>query len=313
MEFLIAGIIASIAGTAGLINSIVEDTKANKEASDYIDYLDEMKALNETAKENKKADIEADAAASIEQLNENFSASQEEANRQAEQVYLNADLQDQATNVSEINASADFNSAIDNLYLQQAADTVNWNASAMHSGQSTGNAYSQLAASGVRAGSSLSDAVLMESAVNNSQLQFSQDISRTSQSNSLASVLNNLSGVQNQIRTSRVEADISRSNADYLVNSYLEGGHNYNVYNMNLAEINRQKTSSLTSIDNQWDQYMEQYDYNIGKAKKQKEESQGWSAFWHGTSALLSAGGSGFSSGYSLGTNMKNEGYFDWQ
>lgn len=207
------GAISLVAGTLGMIDSIIDD-------------------------ENAKTQLTEEKRLKLAEAQERFDQAKDEAERNADQADLQADMTDKSADITENALSDDFNTAIDNMYLGQAQDTWQWNSASMQMGASRGNALAGLAASGVRAGSSLSDAVLMESATNEAQLQFAQDAKRRSDNNNLASVLNNLAGQSHNIYQNRVGADITRDNAMYLRNSYLEGGHNWNLYENNKAQIN---------------------------------------------------------------------------
>lgn len=275
MGSLIAGIaIAIIGGIAAGVNSYVNDKRAKNQAEQDRDYIAEMYEINK------------------ERAEEEFEQAKEQAKRNADQADLQADLVDKSLDISEQSLSYDFNAAVDNLYLGQEADTYTWNDAAMQSGKSTGAAYASVAGSGVRAGSSLSDAVMLESAANENQLQFSQDAKRRSDNNNLASMLSNLAGNRFGIQQNRIGADITRSDAAYLRNSYLEGGHNYNLYQNQLESLKKNA------------------DYNITKANYQIEQHSGWNSFWNGVIAFHGGGASGFNTGYSIGDSFQKAGSY---
>ena len=221
MEFaLIAGIIAAAVGaTSGLLGSIQNDIEAYQKAEAQEKYIDTL-----YLKQKDQAKLEFDKA-------------KEDAEKNAARAEQQADVTDLSTDITEKSASNDINSAIDSLYLSQASDTMNWNNAAMQAGSSEGAALSNLAGSGVRAGSSLSDAVQMESAVNANQLQFNEDATRRNNSNNLASVLNSLAGTKVNIQANRIGADNTRQDAQDLRNSFLEGGYNYNIYKNQEAQL----------------------------------------------------------------------------
>lgn len=219
MEWIVAGII----GLIGLADSLWEDDKKKKQAEKEKQYIEDMYKLEKEAAEKK------------------FKQAKEEANRNADRADLQADMTDKSMDITEQGLSNDINSAIDNMYLGQQSDTMEWNSAAMSMGASEGNALAGLAASGVRAGSSLNDAVLMESAANEAQLQFAQDAKRRSDNNNLAQVLNGLAGQKFNIMQNRIGADQTREDAAYLRNSYLEGGYNYNLYQNQLQQMEKQK------------------------------------------------------------------------
>lgn len=266
---LIAGIVvAAAAATAGVVGSIIDDKRARESAARQKEYIEEMYKINKA------------------RAKEEFEAAKEQAERNAARTEQQADLTDESLNVTEQGLSGDFNSAIDQLYLSEEADAMNWNLQSMQAGSAEGSAYSNLAASGVRAGSSLSDAVLMESATNSSQLQFSQDVKRRSDDNNLASVLNNLAGNKWNIQQNRIGADIMREDADYLRKSYLEGGHNWNLYQNQLKSLKTTTNYQATELDYE-------YDYHSG-----------WNAFANSMIAFHTMGAKGFSTGYNIGNTF---------
>ena len=271
---LLAGILALLGGTGGFVDSIIEGIKTKNDAYDQKRYQEE---LYELEKINAK---------------EEFEQAKEEAGRNADQADLQADLSDTQQDISEKIVSGDFNSAIDNMYLSQTSDAWSWNDALAQIGSSSGSAYASIAGSGVRAGSSLSDAVMIDTASNAAQLQFAQDTKRQNDSNSLASVLNNLAGNRFDIMQNRIGADITRSDAAYLRNSYLEGGRNYNLYQDNLDIMKKN------------------YEYNQSVLDKTiKRNSGGW-AWLNAMGSAFSMGAKGFTSGYNLGNTIElNSGF----
>lgn len=271
MGSIVAGIIvAAVAGTAALIGSKLDDQREAQRLGRQKQYIEDNYLLNK-----KRAE-------------EEFAQAKEQAERNAAQAEKQADLTDQSLDIAEESLSQDFNATIDDLYLNEMADTQNWNISAMQAGSSEGAAYSNLAASGVRAGSSLSDAVLMESAVNENQLQFAQDAKRRSNENQLSSVLNNLAGNRFNIQQNRIGADIQRDDAAYLRNSYLEGGHNYNLYQNQLEQMALNKG------------------YQYQEANFEQKQHTGINSFMNGLTAFISGGAKGFQTGYNFSNTVYN-------
>lgn len=262
MEWFLMAVGAMI----GLASAVNKNAEAKKQAREQKEFLEKMYVLN------------------VAHAEEDFAAAKETAERNAKQAEQQADLADKSLDITEQSLSQDFNTAIDNLYLSQESDAYNWNTAAMQMGSVEGSAYSNLAASGVRAGSSLSDAVLMESAVNENQLQFSQDAKRRSDDANLSSVLENLAGNRFNIQQGRIGADVTRDDAAWLRNSYLEGGHNYNLYQNQLAQLK------------------ETTDYNVTQANYQIEKSSGWNAFLSNMTGMFQ----GATSGYSLYGKLSN-------
>ena len=265
-------IVAGVGAFASGIGSLFDSKKKRKEAEAAKAYQEEQYNLKKEA-----AELE-------------FKEAQRQANRNAQKANLQADLADKSLDIGERTLSNDINTAIDNLYLSQASDTWEWNQQAMSAGQSEGSAYASIAASGVRAGSSLTDAVEMQAATNSELLQFSQDSKRRSDNNNLGSVLNQLAGNEFNIMENRIGADETRKDALDLVNSYLEGGANYNLY------------------QNQLEQMKSTNEYNLSQLNKEIKNNR-WDSpdYWlrFGTS-LLSGGMSGFQTGYGLAGTFNN-------
>jgi hypothetical protein len=257
-------IMAAVAATAGLVDSIVGDVQAMDSLGDYEDFINQQYALN------------------LDKVNTEYAAAKEAAEKSAAQANKQADITDVAQDVKETALSQDFNATIDNLYLNQKQNVLEWNAQAMNAGRSEGAALAGLAGSGIRAGSSLSEAIEMESAVNSQQLQFSQDATRKTQDNQLGMLLTNLAGNKVDIYGNRVGADVTRANALDLVNSYAEGGSNYNLYKNQLATLKNQ------------------YDYNMKQIDNERDKHSGWNAFWNGVSSFFTMGAAGAKTGMSL-------------
>lgn len=263
-SLLIGGIVATVAGVAGAFAQSQKNKEAKEQAQQQLDYIEEMYGLNKQRAE------------------EEFLAAKEEAEKQRDQIYLQANLADEELNLSEKNLSSDFNAAIDNLYYAQEGDARSYNLQALEAGSSAGTAYANIAASGIRAGSSLSDAVELESAINEGQLQFAQDSKRNSINNSLTSVLNELAGQKFNIQQNRTLIDRQRLQAYDLVASYENGGHNYNLYQNQLESL---KTTS---------------DYNSAAVNYAIQQNTGVAGALKIGAAFLSSGNAGFQTGYSL-------------
>lgn len=266
-------IMGGIGLLGGISSSIISSNQARADAEAQKKYTEDMYKLNKARAE------------------EEYAAAKEQADRNATQAEKEADLADKSLDVTEQGLSNDFNTTIDQMYLGQTADAMQWNAQSMQMGSEEGAAYANIAGSGVRAGSSLSDAVDMESATNEAQLQFSQDAKRRSDSNNLASVLNDLAGNRFNIEKNRIGADVQRQEAAYLRNSYLEGGHNYNLYQNQLDTL---KTTS---------------DYNSAQLQTQINRNSfiggDGSAWFRLGSSAISGGVKGFTTGYNLMTTYK--------
>ena len=248
----------------GMLGSALNDEKESEKLQREMDYIDEMYNLNK------------------EKVEQEFKEATRQANKNADEAEQQADLTDLGQDIAEVAAGNDVNAAIDSLYLSQANDTWNWNLQNMQIASQQGAGLAQIAASGIRAGSSLNDAVLMETATNSAQLQFSQDTKRRSDNNNLASVLNNIAGQKFNIMGNRIGADITRQNALDLRNSYAAGGYNYNLY------------------ENQKQQMETQYNYQRNNLKKEKEQHEGWNKWLNAFTGGLTAGSKGFATGYNI-------------
>ena len=281
MEWLAAAALALVGGTINAFASHSEDD------DEWIRLSKEKKRLEEEYKLQKK------------QAEDDFKAAKDEAERNAKKGEAEADLTDLGADLTETAVSNDFNAAIDDLYLSQARDAWNWNSAAMQAGSSAGASYAALAGSGVRAGGSLSDAILMESSLNSAQLQFSQDAKRRQDNNNLGSVLNQLAGNRFGIYQNRYRADVTRDDANWLRNSYLEGGNNYILYQDTLDIMH-------TKYQNEWNR-LDDYQTQI-------EDNRHWkaiTAFFGGASKGASVGykaGTAFYEGKKYITGLKDKG-----
>ena len=271
MEWLVAGITALLGGIANGIDTAIGINKAHDDAQDQLAFIDDM------------YDLQKDKA------EKDYAEAKRQAEKNAKLANQQADLTDLGQDIAERSVSNDFNTAIDNLYLSGAQNAWQWNNAAMQAGSSEGAALAGLAGSGVRAGSSLSDAVLMESATNEAQVQFAQDAKRRSDNNNLASVLNGLAGTQYNIMGERIGADVTRGNALDLLNSYEKGGYNYNIY------------------QNQKQQMEKTYNYNRGKVEDIKKANS-WDS-WEAWAKLGTGILGGASAGYQTGANLYNMAY----
>lgn len=238
----------------GFTKSIFNNYEQLDNLDDAEEYINKMYDLKK-----KEAELE-------------YNKAKDEANKNAEQANKRADISDLGQDLTEKAVSQDFNLTIDNLYLGQQQNVLDWNKQAMNAGKSEGASLAGLAGSGIRAGSSLSEAVEMEAAVNSQQLQFSQDATRKTEDLQLGKLLTNLAGNKFNIYGNRVEADTSRQNALDLVNSYAEGGANWNLY------------------QNQLNTLQAQYNENKRKIDEERKKYDGWNAVWNNLTAAFSMG-----------------------
>lgn len=267
---LVLGIIgAAFGGWFNAASSVMSSKQEQTQLENELNFLEDEYELNKKAAELT------------------YEKAKKEAERNAKQQEKQAELTDKTLDVTETGLSNDFNTAIDNMYLSQESDAYSWNMAAMQAGSTEGAELANIAGSGVRAGSSLSDAVEMESATNAAQLQFSQDAKRRSDSNNLASVLNGLAGNRYSIESNRIGADLMRDEAQYLRNSYLEGGSNYNLYK------------------NQLDMLEDRYSTERYRMKTQLQNLKDTEAL-NAFASFFSGSAKGFSAGYNVGTAFSN-------
>ena len=158
----------------------------------------------------------------------------------------------------------------------------------MQSESQQGQSLAEEAASGIRSGSSLSDAVEMQSALNANQLQLQQDSTRMQQKNALQNVLNNSVSGMYSIQEGRMQNNNLRDNAAYLRESYSEGGSMWNIYKQQKAMLWDEKTAKLKLIG------------------KRQGQVTGWASHWKALTAMASGGAAGFNSGYDFTTKLTN-------
>lgn len=270
MGFLIAGIIgAVVGGVVGVVNTIIDSNNAMADAQNQEDAL--------AAQHKDRKDL----------LDLEFANAKAEAERNADKADAQADLQDQGLDISERAISDDYNNQIDAIQVQQESNLFSWNTALMQAGASEGASLANAAASGVRAGSTMSQAIEMESAVNSAALQQQQDTARQSINNNLDTLFNSLNQNQFSIMSGRIDADNTRDDAAYLRNSYKEGGNNYKIYQQNLKSLNTNYELSYNELERQ---------------KQKISSSMGWNT----VAALLSGGASGFATGSKIGSSIQN-------
>lgn len=262
---LVVGIITAVAGAFG--GAIASATNDAEERA----LIDKQKKATEKEYEQQK-----------ELLRLKYKQEVEQAERQANQQEQAAALSDNMLNYNEKAVSNQTNAAIEQLGQQQLEDTNNWNLYAMQSESQQGQSLAEEAASGIRSGSSLSDAVEMQSAVNANQLQLQQDSTRMQEKNALNSILNSNMNSMYQIGAERQQNINLRDNAAYLRESYSKGGNMWNIYQ-------KQQESLLTEKNNK-----------IDLLKERRKQVSGWNSFWKGFTNFASGGAAGFNYGYNI-------------
>lgn len=142
--------------------------------------------------------------------------------------------------------SAEFNDQIDGLQAQTANDAFQWNLEAIAAGQQEGEALNNLAGSGVRAGSSIAQAVDLQAGLNAAQLQNEED-------------------------TKRKQIDLGIGQLLRGVNSY-NGGNNYLL---NAA----QRQNTINEYDRQLKKLQYEYDDYMSTDSKNRRFLTNWFSF----------------------------------
>lgn len=140
------------------------------------------------------------------------------------------DLLDLKWNTTLDDASASFNDEIDGLKQEAKNDAFNWNLEAIAAGQQEGNSLNTLAASGVRAGSSIGQAVELQAALNEAQLQNEED-------------------------TKRKQIDLGLGQLIRGINSY-NGGNNFLINAKQRENTINQYDQQLKKLQYEYDDYM---------------------------------------------------------
>lgn len=208
------------------------------------------------------------------------------------EAYKNADKADALSTIDETYLSNLTNNNLASLSLSQVAEGLQYNQAAQNIAQNTGNALSQQANSGIRAGGSLSSAIEMEAAQNSAQLQLAEDTQRNQDDLQLANILNDLNKNTFNIQSNRTDAmDLRNSfKAGEIGENGLatSGGYNWQKYQ-------NAKTQTET-------RYNQQYN----ELRTAQMENEGWSAFWKGATAMLSLGAKGAQTAVNAG-NFVND------
>lgn len=192
-------------------------------------------------KEQKRRDLEM--------LDLQFTTAKQEARH-------NADVSDAGVDFAEGLVSDDFNAQIEAIRLGQGNELAGWNASAMAMDASEADALSQAAASGIRSGSSMDDAIDLQSAVNASQLQLAQDSSRAAADAQLRSAVAGLD-------ESAFGFQENRDAANHLRDSYESGGSQWQLwqknrdnraweYDQKIKQINK----AIEQADDPWSNFL---------------------------------------------------------
>ena len=211
-----------------------------------------------------------------------FEEKKKDAEHSADLKDIEADRTDSLATQTETAANNDFANQFDLLNLSWQQDALNFNNANMQIGQSTGNALSTAAASGTRT-SSMNDAIALEAANNEAQLQLQEDTTRANNNYQVTSLLNSLSNSKNSVQQNRWNALDLRNAADYTRWQYGEGGTEYNIY-----KANRDKT--VSDAERTYNEYQAELDYYGTKSNRRNAM---WSGFF-----------SGFSGGFNTGKDI---------
>lgn len=231
-----------------LLNLKYEQSKADEQ----LQYEQDIANLD-NAYETSKAKAELE-----------FRLNKQEANR-------NADITDLTMNNAERDTSAEFNAQIDQLYLMQLFQGAEYTSAAADAGRQQGQALNAAAASGVRSGSSLSQAIELESATNAEQLQMRQDMQRRSDQMNIDAAVRGLGNARFGIGQNRDNADYTRAmfeaggsefekNKNYL--DTLKGNYELSTSQRNasylrrLDEMEKLNTQYQTNINNEYERNM---------------------------------------------------------
>lgn len=201
-SLLIAGIVSTIAGIA---NEVSYAQGTNK---------------TENTLEQQKSDAEAQLARNLALMDEEFSV----ARKNAEKTASNEDRQ---STLYEAVFGDQVNADVNQIAMNQKAQGLQNNESMMSAGLSEGNGLSSLAAGGTR-NSSAVQATALEQAVNDKNLQMTEDSQRMQGEYQLQSSLNTFAQNKEKLQQQRWEAEDLRT-------SYQEGGDQYKLYQLNRA------------------------------------------------------------------------------
>lgn len=201
MDWLIAALVTL--GVNGIMNTIDAFEGKENDKSQIDAYTEEIKRR------------EAEKTDKLSLMDLEFTDRKDTAEK-------NAARSDAQSDLNELQSAEDANRNINNLGLQQIADTYTWNQASQQIGSQKGNALSQTAASGART-SSMTGAIDMADQQAKGQLQLQEDLARADYDNTLYSTLGALAQNRFQIQANRTDAyDLRRS--------FQEGGSNYNIY-----------------------------------------------------------------------------------
>lgn len=196
-------------------------------------------------------EIERKRAQDIGTIQTNFIEDKKEANKKA-------DKQDAQSTLDEGYTAEGFNLGLDQIKAGQEEQTLAFNQQAQANSQAKGNALSSMAASGTR-GSSMQQAVDLESAMNAMQLQAAEDKARAGDNIQLANLFQNANQSVNNIQTARTDAlDLRKS--------YEAGGKAFNLARLNMDNINADAAARANEIKRQREYAQNNYSKGVQTA-----------------------------------------------
>lgn len=266
----VAGIIAAVSLIAGGVVSGIsvnqENEQAEKDKNKAIEMLnrnekDDLDLLNLKLEESTK-DLELSKKQQLETLQHNYEQNVKDAklNFEVEKAEANrsADRSDKQMDFSERALSDSFNTQIGQLQINQMLNGLAYNAQSVSMGQQKGSELAAMAGNGTRAGSSLSQAVEMEGAMNAYSMQMQQNAQRQGDKLGINQALR---GVQ----SSMFDIGNARNDADYLRGQYEQGGNKYALmenqlgnflsnYNLGANQTNESFLRNLENLNNMYNQ-----------------------------------------------------------
>lgn len=229
---------------------------------------------------NKLDQNSQDLETAARNLEENYSLAKKNAtdeyNFAKQEALDNAAQSDKASDRNENLTSLMFNTAAEQLQMNQEDQNMQNQQSAISAGSATSQQEAQLASSGVRASSSASAAVQSNDIL--MQQQLAQNIKGQESANSgelvqaYAGLVNNMASIGQ-----------SRYNANYIRSSYEQGGKNYELYQNQMNSMASRYTQQSAAIATQ---------------QNRLEENRPWD--------IISGIFGGAQTGYEVGTKIGN-------
>lgn len=202
-------------------------------------------AINGASTRKKmRQQLREDRDRQLELMDLDFEHNKEEANK-------NADASDRRSDFNEGYIAENANSQFDMLAASQEQEGLEFNMEAMQAGSQRGSGLAQLAASGTR-GSSVADAIDLESAVNAAQLQAKEDYSRASTDYNINNILRSFN---NDVFTLQE----NRTNAMDLRNSFKDGGFNQRKYALNRKGLEKQYNRQIDDLKDSWSNTLSEF------------------------------------------------------